>query len=110
MAGQAIAEYYGPRLRMRHLVHSTYALEVPDGSDTFIDGLFETLVGGSMTKAQIVAPFEQAFNSDDPSLGGCAEVPPCPPPCHPPMVEGAGVERGRRREPGSSLRVGLHLL
>ena len=39
--GQAIVQYDGPRLKMRHLVHSSYALEVPDGSDTFIDGNLE---------------------------------------------------------------------
>ena len=39
--GQAIVEYDGPRLPLRLLKHSTYALEVPDGSRTFIDGNLE---------------------------------------------------------------------
>lgn len=43
--GQAIVEYTGPRLPMSKLVHGSYALEVPDGSQFFIDGNFEN-VGG----------------------------------------------------------------
>lgn len=53
-------------------------------SACYIHCLFDTLVGGSMSKQQIVYPFEQAFNSADPADSGCPEVPPCPPPCHPP--------------------------
>ena len=34
---QAIVEYYGPRLPLERLVHSAYALELPNQS-TFIDG------------------------------------------------------------------------
>ena len=43
--GQAIVEYYGPRLPLSELRHSTYALEVPDGSGTFIDGNRENVTG-----------------------------------------------------------------
>ena len=71
-------------------------------SPCFIDCLFGTL-SGNMTKEQIVAPFEQAFSEEDPSLGGCPEIPPCPPPCNPPD-ERLSVVMGR--EPGSSPRVG----
>ena len=70
-------------------------------SPCFIGCLFAT--SGNMTKQQIVAPFEQAFNSDDPHDGGCPEVPPCPPPCNPP-AQGPGEAAGGR-EPGSSPRV-----
>jgi hypothetical protein len=38
--GQAVVEYWGPRLRLKELRISTYALEVP-GSGTFIDGNHE---------------------------------------------------------------------
>ena len=40
-AGQAIVEYYGPRVPNRQLVHSTFALDLPDGKNTFIDGDYD---------------------------------------------------------------------
>ena len=62
-------------------------------SACFIGCLFETLDG--MSKAAIVAPFEQAFHSEDPAEGGCAEVPPCPPPCNPPPGHVVATRPGR---------------
>jgi len=78
-------------------------------SSCWIGCLFSTLVG-SMTKAQIIAPFERAFASDRPDEGGCEEVPPCPPPCEPPVPGSAGISAGhslgapRAHAPGSSRR------
>jgi hypothetical protein len=45
--GQAIVEYSGPRLPMSHLVHSAYALELPNNSGVFIDGNLENMGGDS---------------------------------------------------------------
>jgi len=39
--GQAIVEYFGPRLPLSQLKRIEYALEVPDDSGTFIDGNHE---------------------------------------------------------------------
>ena len=74
-------------------------------SPCFIECLFSTLEQG-MSKEDIVAPFEQAFASDWPSEGGCEEVPPCPPPCNPPIVAKSHRRRAWRSEAGSARRVG----
>mmetsp|Transcript_39081 Transcript_39081/g.97462 ORF Transcript_39081/g.97462 Transcript_39081/m.97462 type:complete len:493 (-) Transcript_39081:356-1834(-) len=39
--GQAIVEYSGPRMPLSRLKIHTYALEVPDGQDLFIDGNYD---------------------------------------------------------------------
>ena len=38
---QRVVEYGGPRWPLSRLVHSTYALEIPNGCGTFIDGNYE---------------------------------------------------------------------
>ena len=61
-------------------------------SDCWVQCLFETIVGNATKspplpptpKAVIVRAFEQSFESDSPAKGGCADVLPCPEPCHPP--------------------------
>lgn len=61
--------------------------------------LFQTITGNAsdpaappaMAKATLVGAFEGAFAPE--SGGGCPQVPDCPPPCRPPAVTGAVVER-----------------
>ena len=77
-------------------------------SPCFIDCLFSVALA-NMTKEEIVAPFEQAFNSNNLSDGGCEEVPPCPPPCTPPVVTVGTVTHAVTRVhapalPGPALR------
>lgn len=57
--GQAIVEYYGPRLPLSELRHAAYALEVPDGSGAFIDGNHEN-VRHSAAAAAAHAPSDTA--------------------------------------------------
>jgi len=53
--GQAVVEYFGPRVPMRRLKNHTYALEVPDGRGLFIDGNFENSAADGVRSVAIYA-------------------------------------------------------
>lgn len=58
-------------------------------SACWINCFFDAVVGdpargiAAMTRKELLRPFLDSFATSDPQLGGCPDVPPCPPPCRP---------------------------
>ena len=75
-------------------------------SACFVRCLFSTLTT-QMDRAQILSPFEKAFESAEPAEGGCPEVPACRPPCKPPTTTTTTSEQlgTGRAMPGAAWRV-----